>query len=82
MKPVSLITVTAPNDTNGNSRKAYILVGWNESNGRCTTTIVKDQGQGLRECVASHTSQDPYMLPSVSIKISAREFKRLFKEGV
>ncbi len=80
MRPVSIVTVKAPNDRNGNLRRAYIVLSWVEEKQLTSTTIIRDDGTGLRGSV-EHLVADPYQLPSVSVTISAREFKRLFKEG-
>lgn len=80
MKPVSVVTVTAPNDKDGNSRKAYILIKWCEKTDSTYTEVIRDQYEGIH-VLDSHMSVSPYDLPNVSVRISAREFKRLFKEG-
>lgn len=72
LRPVSIVTVKAPLDRNGNSRKAYIVLAWDEEKQRTSTTIVKDYGEGMLVTLA-------WDLPNVEIHISAGEFKRLFK---
>jgi ferredoxin-NADP reductase len=78
MKPVSIVTVKAPNDRNGNLRRAYIILSWDEEKQHTSTTILREDGCGMRGTV-EHIVADPYQLPSVTVSVSAGEFKRLFK---
>lgn len=78
LKPVSVVTVKCSNDKNGNLRRAYIVLSWDEEKQMTSTTIVRDEGEGFRGTVA-HLTDNPYLLPSVTVTVSAGEFKRLFK---
>lgn len=80
MKPVSIVTVKAPNDKNGNLRRAYIILSWDDAKQITSTDIIKDDGSGMRGSV-EHIVKDPYQLPSTTVSVSAGEFKRLFKGG-
>ena len=81
LRPVSIVTVVAPMDRNGNSRKAYIVIGWDEEKQISSTNVIRDFGEGKLGALSPLLIGNPWDLPSIALNISAGEFKRLFKGG-